>query len=71
MINLGYEKAMILDILENRLIQDRSIINNEYHKLKNKLERKYSNDELERKIKLKLQQKGFSLDEINTIDKEY
>lgn len=70
MINLGYEKLMILDILDNRLVNNKQVINNEYYKLKNKLGRKYSDSELDRHIKLKLQQKGFSLEEINTMEKE-
>lgn len=70
MINLGYDKSMILEILENRMDTNNSIINNEYYKLRKKLSRNYSDYELERQIKLKLQQKGFSLEEINGIEKE-
>lgn len=70
MINLGYDKDMILEILEKRLVSNTSIINNEYQKIKNKLSRKYNDYELEKQIKIKLQQKGFTLDEINHIEKE-
>lgn len=70
MINLGYEKSMILEILENRIVNNKNVINNEYHKIRNKLSRKYSDYELERQIKLKLKQKGFYLEEINSIEKE-
>lgn len=70
MINLGYEKSMILEILEDSLTFNKNVINNEYQKLRNKLSRKYSDYELERQIKLKLQQKGFSLEEIKSIEKE-
>lgn len=70
LINLGYEKSMILEVLENRLVSNKSIINNEYKKIKNKLSHKYSDYELEKQINFKLQQKGFSSEEINQIEKE-
>ena len=70
MINLGYDKSMIVTIMENRLMSNDEIINKEYNKLKNKLSKKYFDHELEKQIKLKLQQRGFSLDEINSIKKE-
>jgi len=67
MINFGYEKTMILDIIEKRIVNNSDIINNEYRKLKNKLSTKFSDRELEIKIKTKLQQKGFSIEEINSV----
>lgn len=70
MINLGYEKNMILEILNIRLVDNCDIVNYEYNKLKKKLSRKYSDLDLEKQIKIKLQQKGFSLEEINKIEKE-
>ena len=70
MINLGYEKEMIAEILENKIESNNRVINSEYNKLKTKLSQKYSGNELEEQVKIKLRQKGFSLDEINSIEKE-
>ena len=67
MINLGYDKSMIANIVDKNLKENNYIINNEYIKLKNRLSRKYSGSELEERITLKLYQKGFSWDEINSI----
>lgn len=68
MVNMGYDKTMIIDILEKRLTNNTNIINNEYLKLKHKLSKKFSEEELERKIIQKLQQKGFSFEEIKKIN---
>lgn len=68
MINLGYDKIMIIGILEKRLIDDTNIINNEYLKLKHRLSKKFCDEELERQIIQKLRQKGFSFEEIQNID---
>jgi len=70
MINLGYDKHMILELLEYKVVNDNSIVNNEYSKLRKKLGYKYSGFELENQIILKLKQKGFSNEEINNIEKE-
>lgn len=70
MINLGYDKIMIADIIEKRVKENSTIINKEYNKLKSKLSRKYSDNKLEEQIGLRLYQKGFSLEEINAIKKE-
>lgn len=70
MINLGYDKTMITDIIEKRVKENNTIINKEYNKLKNKLSRKYSDNKLEEQIGLRLYQKGFSSSEINSIKKE-
>ena len=60
LVNLGYDKEMINDSLNkitiDNLIELKEI---EKSKIRKKLERKYSGDELERKIKEKLYQKGF------------
>lgn len=70
MINLGYEKNMILEVLNIRLVDNQEIVNHEYIKIKKKLSRKYAEADLEKQIKIKLQQKGFSLEEIYKIEKE-
>ena len=69
MINLGYSKDMIVEIINNNLKNNNDVINNEYKKLYRKLSNKYQDDDLERQIKNKLIQKGFSSDEINSIEK--
>ncbi len=69
MLNLGYEKNMILDILEEHISSNNIVINNEYKKLYNKLSRKYDGEELERMIINKLLQKGFTKEEIEQIEK--
>lgn len=68
MINLGYSKEMIVEIIDNNLKSNKGVIENEYRKIYRKLEKKYEGEELERQIRLKLIQKGFSSDDINNID---
>lgn len=60
LVNLGYEKEMINDSLNHIKIDNLDELKNiEKEKLRKKLSRKYTGDELERKIKEKLFQKGF------------
>ncbi len=60
LINLGYEKEMINEVLSHIQIDNLDELKEiEKNKIRKKLERKYSGDELERKIKEKLYQKGF------------
>ena len=60
LINLGYEKEMINDCLNKVSIDNLDELKEkEKEKIQRKLERKYTDDELERKIKEKLFQKGF------------
>ena len=67
MINLGYNKEDILNILELNLSCDNKILENEFNKVYGKLKNKYSGYELENKIKQKLIQKGFSVGDINIL----
>jgi len=67
MISLGYDKDIILNILENNLISDDNILENEFNKIYNKLKNKYIGYELENKVKQKLIQKGFSVGDINIL----
>ena len=67
MINLGYNKDIILNILENNLNSDNDILEKEFNKVYDKLKSKYSGYELENKIKQKLIQKGFSVGDINIL----
>lgn len=60
LVNLGYEKEMINDSLCNVTISNQDELRKkEEEKLRIKLSRKYTGNELERKIKEKLYQKGF------------
>ena len=67
-INQGYEKSMISEIIQDNQKEDNNIIKKEYEKLYNKYKTKYNEYELNRVIKQKLYQKGFSIDEINNIE---
>ena len=59
--NEGYDKTIIIDVLNNIDIDiDSSIINKEYEKLYNKLSKKYEGSALEYQIKIKLKSKGFT-----------
>lgn len=57
--NLGYEKSYIVEAIDNLSYDETSAREKEYEKLKKVLARKYSGDELERKIKAKLYERGF------------
>ena len=60
LINLGYDKEMINECLNKVSIDNLSELKEkEKEKIRRKLERKFTGDELERKIKEKLYQKGF------------
>ena len=59
LINLGYHKSLINEVLSNINIKEEDIYKKEYEKLEKKLSRKYQGKELELKIKQKLYQKGF------------
>ena len=60
LINLGYDKELINSCLNNITMENQDDLKNkEIEKLRVKLSRKYTGDELERKIKEKLYQKGF------------
>jgi regulatory protein len=67
LINLGYNKSLVLSIYENINLDDSTLLKKEYDKLYKKLSLKYSDKELNNKLKTKLYQKGFSMDEINNI----
>ena len=70
MIGLGYNKDIILNILENNLKSDNNILENEFNKVYDKLKSKYSGYELENKVKQKLIQKGFCVGDINILLQE-
>jgi len=59
LINLGYDREIIISVLNEYDFNDSDFYKKEYDKLYNKLSKKYSGKELEYKIKQKLYQKGF------------
>ena len=67
MINLGYSKESIIEIIDNNLSEDDYIMNKEFDKIYNKLKKKYNGEELNIKIKQKMISKGFSIDKINEL----
>jgi len=71
MVNLGYDRDMIMEILSSVSITDQDKLEREYEKLYEKLKRKYDGKELFRKIQEKLYSKGFDIHDIqNLIDKK-
>jgi len=66
-VNLGYSRQLINEVYESINIDKNDLLKKEYDKLYKKLSIKYSGYELESKIKTKLYQKGFTMDEINNI----
>lgn len=70
MINLGYDKNKILEIVERNIKNDTNILNKEFEKNYIKLQKKYSGIELKNRIKQKLLQKSFDMEEINILLKE-
>ena len=67
MINLGYNKEIILNILDENLKDDKSIIEKEFEKIYTKLSKKYSVKELNIKVKQNLLLKNFNIEDINNL----
>ncbi len=67
MIQLGYSKNMIEDILSNFNVNDDDILENEARKLYQKYKGKKTGKELFLTIKQKLYQKQYSLEQINEV----
>ena len=59
LVNLGYDKEIIMPIINNYEIDDHEVYKHEYEKAKRQLEKKYEGYELERKIREKLYRKWF------------
>ena len=59
LVNLGYDKELIEECLYHIYVDDKDNLAKEKEKLRKKLEKKYSGDELEYKLKQKLYQKGY------------
>ena len=54
-----YSEQINLVINDFDFIDNKEIYNKEYNKLKNRLSKKYSGNDLEYQIKIKMYQKGF------------
>jgi regulatory protein len=67
LVNAGYNRDMINEIYNKNMSEDEDILIKTYEKLYNDLQRKYSDKELFKKIKEKLYQKGFDINEINEL----
>ncbi len=69
MINLGYEKELIEDILSKKLSsnEDDSILEKEFEKNYSKLSKKYTGFELSNKIRQRLIMNGFNISKINEL----
>lgn len=65
LINLGYLKEDIIEVLNIKQIDDNEIFVKDYKKIKEKLSKKYEGYELNYQLKNKLYQKGYNLDLIN------
>lgn len=59
LVNLGYYKEDVLSILSRYDIIDKEIYEKERKKIINQLSKKYSGYELDKRVKMKLYQKGF------------
>ncbi|MEG2322067.1 MAG: RecX family transcriptional regulator [Bacilli bacterium] len=68
-VNLGFDKEMIINLYDNFKFDNTSLIQKEYDKLFKKLSNKYNSFELENNINKKLYAKGFKQDEIKGIKK--
>lgn len=62
---LGYENRMIEECLDACLENDNSVLEREATKIYSRLSKKYHGIELKQKVKEKLYQKGFDINEIN------
>lgn len=61
LLNKGFYKEDILEVLDGIVIDDKDIYEKEYKKLYEKYSKKYSGKELEYKLKEKMYQKGFHI----------
>lgn len=66
----GFDKNMIISIYESLEVSDNSNLEREYNKLYSKYSKKFEGYELFKKIKEKLYQKGFDINEINNFINE-
>ena len=68
---MGFYKWMIEDVLDEVTFDsNEDLVKKEYMKAFNKLSKKFEGSELDYQVKMKLFQKGFTIDEIEAIKKE-
>ncbi|MFV0249601.1 MAG: hypothetical protein ACK5HP_00985 [Bacilli bacterium] len=67
LINIGYDKNMINDCLEEIDIDESNMLKKEFDSIYKKLSKKLSEYELKNQIKNKLFQKGYKIENINEI----
>lgn len=67
MINLGYSKDKIIEIINKNIDSDNNVLEKEFNKLYSKLKIKYNGVELNNKLKQKLLSKGFEISKINEL----
>ena len=66
-VNLGYDREITMNLLDNFKIDDTNLLSKEYDKLYSKLSKKYTGIELNKKIKQKLYSKGYDINSINEL----
>ena len=72
LIIMGYSKDIINEVLNNTYIEENDdVIEMEFKKEYKKLSRKYSDKELNNKLKYNLYKKGFSLTKIEELINKY
>ena len=72
LIIMGYNKDIINEVLNNTYIEENDdVIEMEFKKEYKKLSRKYSDKELNNKLKYNLYKKGFSLTKIEKLINKY
>lgn len=72
LIIMGYNKDIINEVLNNTYIEENDdVIEMEFKKEYKKLSRKYSDKELNNKLKYNLYKKGFSLTKIEELINKY
>jgi len=69
LINLGYDRNMVLEKLNNHNFRSNTNIEKEYQKLYKKYSKKYSGYKLDMTIKQHLYQKGYDTSDLNNIEK--
>lgn len=71
LVSLGYPNDFISEAMAQiEVLNDPTIIQKEYVKIKQKLSRKYTGKELEFQVKIKLQQKGFTTEDLENLEKK-
>ena len=63
----GYDKEKIIELIEKYELNDQDILKKELNKIYDKYEKKYGRHIFQIKVKQKLIQKGFDIDEINEL----